>query len=49
MDFLFRLCLIKILNLLQIFWEVYKTALGIELNFSSAFHLQADGQSERTV
>ena len=30
-------------------WKQIQAELGIELKFSSAFHLQTDGQSERTI
>ena len=31
------------------FWPSLQNALGITLKFSIAFHLQSDGQSERTI
>ena len=31
------------------FWKTLHTAMGIELRFSTAFHLQTNGQSERTI
>ena len=30
-------------------WPSWKTALGIRLHFSTSFHPQTDGQSERTI
>ena len=31
------------------FWESFQRAMGTRLVMSTAFHLQADGQSERTI
>ena len=31
------------------FWRVFQEALGTRLDLSTTFHLQTDGQSERTI
>ena len=31
------------------FWQSLQQAMGIELHFSTAFHPQMDGQSERVI
>ena len=37
------------LRFTSIFWGKLQEALGTRLNFSMAFHLQTDGQSERVI
>jgi hypothetical protein len=41
------LCLREGLNLLQCFWERLHETLDTQLRFSSAYHSQTDGQTER--
>ena len=31
------------------FWKIFQKAMGSELSFSTTFHPQSDGQSERTI
>ena len=31
------------------FWKSFQKAMGIQLTMSTTFHLQTDGQSERTI
>ena len=31
------------------FWKSFKEALGVDLRYSTAYHPQTDGQSERTI
>ena len=37
------------LRFTSIFWEKLQEALGTRLNFSTTFHPQMDGQSERVI
>ena len=36
-------------RLTAIFWKSFQKAMGLELAFSTTFHPQSDGQSERTI
>ena len=36
-------------NFTSIFWQELHKALGMRLNFSTTFHPQTNGQSERTI
>ena len=48
-EILVSIILDRVPRLTSRFWEKLQKALGTRLNFSTAFHPQTDGQSERVI
>ncbi|GJT82592.1 putative reverse transcriptase domain-containing protein [Tanacetum coccineum] len=49
MECQFRSSMIAMGDLLHIFWKSLNKALGTRLDMSTTYHLETDGQSERTI